>query len=126
MESKRQKQVSKHIQKELGDIFQKDFKSIFEGDFVTITDVKISPDLSVARVYLSFLKGNNRNEILENVNVNSKKIRGLFGNKNKNQLRIVPNFNFYIDDTAEYAQKIEALFADLHIPPAPPEEEEND
>ncbi|MGL4631586.1 MAG: 30S ribosome-binding factor RbfA [Leadbetterella sp.] len=118
MESKRQKQVSKLIQKELGDIFQRDLKSLFEGDFVTITDVKISPDLGIAKVYLSFLKGTKREEILENVRSNSKKIRGLFGDKNKHQLRIMPNFSFYIDDTAEYAQKIESLFANLHIPPA--------
>lgn len=118
MESKRQKQVGRLIQKDLGEIFQKDFKSLFAGNFVTITDVKLSPDLSVARVYLSFLKTDNREEILQNVKENTKKIRGIFGQKAKNQLRIIPNFSFYIDDTAEYAQKIEELFANIHIPPA--------
>ncbi|MCP9770851.1 30S ribosome-binding factor RbfA [Lacihabitans sp. LS3-19] len=118
MESKRQKQVGRLIQKDLGEIFQKDFKSLFAGNFVTITDVKLSPDLSVARVYLSFLKIDNREEILQNVKENTKKIRGIFGQKAKNQLRIIPNFSFYIDDTAEYAQKIEELFANIHIPPA--------
>ena len=118
MESKRQKEVGKLIQKDLGDIFLRDIKSIFEDDFVTITDVKVSPDLSIAKVYLSFLKGEKRNEILESIRENSKKIRGLFGNKAKNQLRIIPTFQFYIDDTAEYAQKIEQLFANIHIPPA--------
>lgn len=123
MESKRQKQVSKLIQKELSDIFQKDFKSMFENDFVTITEVKISPDLSIARIYLSFLKGNKKEIIVENINENAKKIRGIFGQRNKSQLRIMPIFNFFVDDTAEYAQKVEALFANLHIPPAPAEEE---
>ena len=118
MESKRQKQVAKLIQRDLGELFQRDFKSLFDGDFVTITDVKLSPDLSVARVYLSFLKAKNREEILQNIKENTKKIRGLFGNKAKNQLRIIPNFTFFIDDTAEYAQKIEELFANIHIPPA--------
>ena len=118
MESKRQKQVAKLIQRDLGELFQRDFKSLFDGDFVTITDVKLSPDLSVARVYLSFLKAKNREEILQNIKENTKKIRVLFGNKAKNQLRIIPNFTFFIDDTAEYAQKIEELFANIHIPPA--------
>jgi ribosome-binding factor A len=117
MESKRQKQVGRLIQKDLGEIFQKDFKSLFAGNFVTITDVKLSPDLSVARVYLSFLKIDNREEILQNIKENTKKVRGIFGQKAKNQLRIIPNFSFYIDDTAEYAQKIEALFLNIHIPP---------
>ncbi|MBK9933008.1 MAG: 30S ribosome-binding factor RbfA [Cytophagaceae bacterium] len=118
MESKRQKQVGKLIQKDLGDIFLRDIKAIFEDDFVTITEVKVSPDLSIAKVYLSFLKGQKREQILESIRENSKKIRGLFGNKAKNQLRIIPTFRFYIDDTAEYAQKIEELFANIHIPPA--------
>ena len=96
----------------------RDIKAIFEDDFVTITEVKVSPDLSIAKVYLSFLKGQKREQILESIRENSKKIRGLFGNKAKNQLRIIPTFQFYIDDTAEYAQKIEELFANIHIPPA--------
>jgi ribosome-binding factor A len=125
MESKRQKQVAKQIQKDLGEIFQRDLKSMFEGAFATITDVKVSPDLSIARVYLSFLNAKDRESILQNVKENTKKIRGLFGNKAKSQLRIIPNFNFFIDDTAEYAQKIESLFANLHIPPAEEEEASN-
>ena len=55
MESKRQRQVAKQIQKDLGEIFQKDLKQLFNGAFVTITDVKTTPDLAIARVYLSFL-----------------------------------------------------------------------
>lgn len=123
MESKRQRQVGRLIQKDLGEIFQKEFKSIFTGNFVTITDVKVSPDLSVAKVYLSFLKDANRESILQEIKENTKKVRGLFGAKAGKQLRIIPNFSFYIDDTAEYAQKIEELFANIHIPPAEEEKE---
>ena len=118
MESKRQRQVSRLIQKDLGDIFQREFKGLFSGNFVTITDVKISPDLSVAKVYLSFLKTHNREEILDEIRENTRKIRGLFGAKAGKQLRIIPNFSFFMDDTAEYAQKMEELFANIHIPPA--------
>lgn len=125
MESKRQKQVSKQIEKDLGEIFHRDFKSLFDGAFVTITDVKMTPDLSIGKVYLSFLKAKDREAILQSIRENTKKIRGIFGNKAKSQLRIIPNFQFYIDDTAEYAQKIEDLFANLVIPPAPEEDEED-
>lgn len=123
MESKRQRQVGRLIQKDLGDIFQREFRGLFAGNFVTITDVKVSPDLSVAKVYLSFLKIHNREAILDEIRENTKKIRGLFGAMAGKQLRIIPNFSFFIDDTAEYAQKIEQLFANIHIPPA---EEEQD
>lgn len=122
MESKRQKQVGRLIQKDLGDIFQKEFRSLFSGNFVTITDVKVSPDLSVAKVYLSFLKTENRESLLQEIRENTKKIRGEFGAKAGKQLRIIPHFSFFIDDTAEYAQKIEELFANIHIPPAEEEE----
>jgi ribosome-binding factor A len=90
---------------------------LFDGAFATITDVKLSADLSMARIYLSFLNAKNPAEILQNVKENTKKIRGLFGNKAKSQLRIIPNFQFFIDDTAAYAQQIESLFANLYIPP---------
>lgn len=122
MESKRQRQVGKLIQKDLGEIFQREFKTLFSGNFVTITDVKVSPDLSLAKVYLSFLKDHNSKEIIQEIIENTKKIRGLFGAKAGKQLRIIPNFSFFIDDTAAYAQKIEELFANIHIPPASEEE----
>ncbi len=123
MESKRQKQVARLIRKDLGEIFQREFRSLFAGNFVTITDVKVSPDLSVAKVYLSFLKNHNRESLLEEIKEQTKKIRGMFGMKAGKQLRIIPHFSFFIDDTAEYAQKIEELFANIHIPPAEEEED---
>lgn len=117
-ENKRQKQIGRMIQKDLGEIFRKDLKSVLGNAFVTITDVKISPDLSIARVYLSFMMVSDKEALLELIRENTKKVRGLFGNKAKNQLRIVPDFQFYIDDTAEYAQKMNELFSKLDIPPA--------
>lgn len=117
MENKRQKQVAKLIQKELGEIFLRDFKTTFDGAFVTITDVKMTPDLGIARVYLSFLLTNDKESILQLIKENTKKIRSIFGDKVRHQFRVIPSFQFYIDDTAEYAQKIEKLFADLYIPP---------
>ncbi len=124
-ENKRQKQVARQIHKDLSDIFQKDLKTVFDGAFVTITDVKVSPDLSLARVYLSFMLTNDKEGVLEKIKENNKKIRALFGNKTRHQFRIIPNFHYFIDDTAEYAQKIEELFANINIPPASENEEDD-
>ena len=124
MESKRQRQVAKQIQKDLGEIFQKDLKQLFNGVFVTITDVKTTPDLAIARVYLSFLLAKDREGVLQIIRENTKVIRNLLGERVRHQLRIVPNLQFFIDDTAEYAQKMDALFAGIVIPPAPIEDEE--
>lgn len=117
-ENKRQKQIGRLIQKDLGEIFQKDLKQVLGSAFVTITDVKVTADLGIARVYLSFLMVNDKEALLETIRENTKKIRGLFGNRARNQLRIVPDFQFYLDDTAEYAQKMNELFSKLDIPPA--------
>jgi ribosome-binding factor A len=118
MESKRQKQVGKQIQKDLSEIFQRDLKSLFGDAFVTITDVKVTPDMGIARVYLSVLLSKEPAEILQLVRENTTSIRGKLGHRVRHQFRIIPELNFYLDDTAEYAQKIEDLFANLHIPPA--------
>jgi ribosome-binding factor A len=115
-ESKRQRQIAKQVQKDLGEIFQKELRSVMGQTFVTITDVKVTPDLAIARVYLSFLMVEDKEELLQKIRENTKMIRLHFGQKARHQLRIVPDFQFYIDDTAEYAQKIEGLFAGLEIP----------
>jgi ribosome-binding factor A len=118
MESKRQRQVAKQIQKDLGEIFQREMKQMFDGAFVTITDVKTTPDLAIARVYMSFLLSKDKEGLLTLIRENSKVIRNHLGERVRHQLRIVPSLQFYIDDTAEYAQKMDALFANIVIPPA--------
>lgn len=118
MESKRQRQVAKQIQKDLGEIFQREMKQIFDGAFVTITDVKTTPDLAIARVYMSFLLTKDKEGLLELIKDNGKAIRNYLGERVRHQLRIVPSLQFFIDDTAEYAQKMDALFANIVIPPA--------
>lgn len=126
MESKRQRQVAKQIQKDLGEIFQREMKQVFDKAFVTITDVKTTPDLSIARVYLSVLLSKDKEGLLEDIREHTKIIRNHLAARVRHQLRIVPDLQFYLDDTAEYAQKIENLFADIVIPPAPVEEDEEE
>jgi len=125
MESKRQQKVGRQIQKDLGEIFQKDAQHLTSGAFVTITAVRVTPDLSIARAYLSFLPDKNKAMLLETIRENTRFIRQKLAERVRHQLRIVPHLQFYIDDTAEYAAKMDQLFADLVIPPAQPDEEED-
>ena len=124
MESKRQQKVGRQIQKDLGEIFQQDAKHLVNGSFVTITAVRVSPDLGIARAYLSFLPDKNKSILLETIKENTKFIRQKLAERVRHQLRIVPHLQFYIDDTAEYAAKMDLLIADLVIPPAQPDHEE--
>ncbi|MFT4733974.1 MAG: ribosome-binding factor A [Algoriphagus sp.] len=116
MENKRQKQIAKQIQKDLGEIFQKDLKAVIGKAFVTITDVQTTPDLAIARIYLSFMMVDDKDALLEKIKDQGKKIRGLFGTRVRNQFRIVPSFQYYIDETAQEAQKMDDLIASLDIP----------
>jgi ribosome-binding factor A len=129
-ESQRQQKYSKMLQKDLGDIFQKDARSIFGKAFITVTNVKVSPDLGVARVYLSFMLVDNKKAMLESVNEHKKEIRKILGNRIGKQVRVIPELAFILDDSAEYASKMDALISSLDIPPADEskkdsEEEEN-
>ncbi|GHB81137.1 30S ribosome-binding factor RbfA [Persicitalea jodogahamensis] len=122
MESKRQQKVGRQIQKDLGDIFQKEAQHLINGSLVTVTGVRMTPDLGIARAYLSFLPEKNKSVVFESILENTKFIRQKLGERVRHQLRIVPDLEFYLDDTAEYAAKMDALFADIVIPPAEDED----
>lgn len=124
MESKRQQKVARQLQKDLSEIFQREVPHLFNGAFITVTSVRVSPDLSVARVYLSFLATKNKEMLLETIREHSRTLRQHLGERVRHQLRIVPDLTYFIDDTAEYAEKMDKLFAGLDIPPAPEEDEE--
>lgn len=124
MESKRQQKVARQLQKDLSEIFQREVPHLFNQAFITVTSVRVSPDLSVARVYLSFLATKNKEMLLETIRENSRTLRQHLGERVRHQLRIVPDLTYFLDDTAEYAEKMDKLFAGLHIPPAPEEEED--
>ena len=126
MESKRQQKVARQLQKDLSEIFQREVPHLFNGAFITVTSVKISPDLSVARVYLSFLATKNKEMLLETIQQKSKVLRQHLGDRVRHQLRIVPDVSFFLDDTVEYADKMDKLFQGIDIPPAPAEDEDDE
>jgi ribosome-binding factor A len=118
MESKRQQKFARLIQKELGDMFQADVKGLFNGAFITVTTVRVSPDLSIAKVYMSFLNSKDKQGLLEDIKEKNKIIRSDLAKRIGKQVRIIPELQFYLDDTAEYASKIESIFSNIEIPPA--------
>ncbi|CAN5748212.1 30S ribosome-binding factor RbfA [soil metagenome] len=126
MESKRQQKFAKLIQKELAEIFQREVSHLFNGAYVSVGTVRVSPDLGVARVYLSLLLAHNGKEQIEEIRSNTKTIRHHLAQRIKNQVRSIPELVFYLDDSAEYAARMDKIISDLAIPPAPADEEEAD
>jgi ribosome-binding factor A len=117
-ESKRQQKFARLILKDLGEILQQDKKDILGGAFITVADVMMSPDLSIAKVYLSMLMIQDREGLLAKINDRKSEIRKALGNKIGKQVRIVPNLLFYIDDIPENASRIDKIIGDLDIPAA--------
>ena len=116
MESQRQLKVGKMLQKELSDMFQKELKPMLEGAFITISEVKMSPDLGIATVYLSLTFVKKPQELLYRIDENLKGIRQKLGQRIRHQVRIIPELRFFKDEVPEYADKIEKLLKDLNIP----------
>src|SRR5665647_302692 len=112
-EGKRQKQVAIEIAKELNDIFLKMGLTMFEGGMISISSVKITPDLFEARVYLSFFQVKDPEAVLEKFKERNSEIRGELGRRMRYQLRSIPQLTFYMDDTLDYVFKIEKLLEDI-------------
>jgi len=115
----RQNKFSRLIQKELSDIFQRDKKGILDNTFVTVTDVRVSPDLSAAKVYISMMLAKDKQATFNNINSRKKEIRRELGEKIGKQVRIVPEIIFFIDEVEENALRMDALIKSLNIPPDP-------
>ena len=108
-EGKRQKQVAGVILHELNDIFLRMGLNMQDGGMVSISSVKITPDLFEARVYLSFFQVKNADALLTKIQEKNKEIRKELGNRVRHQLRSIPEITFYIDDTLDYVFRIEEL-----------------
>ena len=108
METTRQQKIARLIQKELGDIFQKQTQAT-HGVLVSVSAVRISPDLSIAKGYLSSFPSERAQEILNNINANARQIRYDLGKRVRFQLRIIPELKFFIDDSLDYLDHIDEL-----------------
>ena len=108
METTRQNKIARLIQKELSDIFLLQTKAM-HGVLVSVSVVRISPDMRYARVYLSVFPSERSEEIVKNINDNMKSIRFELGNRVRHQLRIIPELKFFVDDSLDYAAHIDEL-----------------
>ena len=109
MESIRQNKIARLLQKELAEIFQKESKNLFTGKLITVTVVRVTPDLSLAKVYLSIFPFKENDDSFSIVNQSVKTIRNSLGKKIRHQLRIVPELAFYQDDSLDYIENISKL-----------------
>jgi ribosome-binding factor A len=109
MEKTRQNKISRLLQKDLAEIFQREARDLMHGIMLSVTKVRISPDLSVARVYLSVFPSEKGKDVLFEIKQQQSRIRGLLGQRVGKQLRIVPQLDFFIDDSLDYIENIDRL-----------------
>ena len=117
MESKRQLKFSKMIQKDLGDIFHHEVTDIIGKAFITVTQVRMSPDLGVAKIYLSMMMVDNQQELIDHIIDRKGYIRKLLSNRIGKKVRVIPDLMFFLDDSMEYSANIERILKNLNIPP---------
>ena len=108
MQETRQNKIARLLQKELSLIFQQQTRAT-HGVMISVTRTKISPDLSICTAYLSVFPSEKGEEILSNINANSKQIRYELGTHVRNQMRIIPELRFFIDDSLDYIEHIDEL-----------------
>lgn len=109
MDSIRQNKVSRLIQKDLSDMFQYECKEYAAGAMLSITTVRVSPDLSYAKIYVSIFPSNLTEPVMKSLDENNKNIRFLLGKKIGKQMRIIPELRFFQDDSLDYIEKIDEL-----------------
>lgn len=120
MDSTRQNKVARLIQKELSEMFLVQTRQA-HGVMVSVSQCRISPDMSVCRVYLSVFPSERAEEIVGNINSNAKQVRYELGTRVRHQLRIIPELKFFVDDSLDYAEHIDELLQPH--PQTPPEGE---
>ncbi|MFC2175877.1 30S ribosome-binding factor RbfA [Bacteroidota bacterium] len=111
-ESTRQKKVGRLLQRELGTYFQQHTSDYAKGGMITVTAVRVSPDLSIAKTYLSVFAVADKQAIVDSVREQSWQVRKFLGGQVRNQLRIVPELMFYLDDSLDVIERIDDLLKD--------------
>ncbi|WP_343669190.1 30S ribosome-binding factor RbfA [Chitinophaga sp.] len=113
-ESKRQKQIGQLLQKELSDIFQRIGFNVIEGGMISISAVRVTPDLLEARVYLSMFQIKDNHEMINRIKEQMGVIKRELGNRVGKQLRRIPEITLFLDDTLDYVFKMEELFKKIN------------
>ena len=109
MDSIRQNKVSRLIQRDLSEMFQHECKEFAIGAMLSITAVRVSPDLSYAKIYVSIFPSDRGKAVMKSLDAHNKTIRFILGKKVGKQMRIVPELRFFVDDSLDYIDKIDEL-----------------
>ena len=109
METTRQQKIARQIQKDLGEMFSRELAALVKGSMVTVTEVRMSPDLEYARVWVSVFPFEGHAGVMASLESNNWLIRKTLGAKIRNQMRVVPELTFVLDDSFEYIEKIDSL-----------------
>ncbi len=113
MESKRQKQIARLIQRSLSQVFRTELATLFGKALITISNVYITPDLSIARVYISIFNTDNADELINMLSSNTKQIRYALGKQIRHQVRKIPDLEFFMDDSLDNVFELEKIFKEL-------------
>ncbi|MBQ8099690.1 MAG: 30S ribosome-binding factor RbfA [Paludibacteraceae bacterium] len=108
METTRQQKIARLIQKDLSDIFLA-YTRTLHGVLISVSEVRVSPDLSIAHAYLSIFPTARQQEVMQHIEQEHGKIRGEMGNRERHQLRIIPELNFHLDETIDRMERIDEL-----------------
>jgi ribosome-binding factor A len=113
-EGKRQRQVAGAIQEEMNDIFRRLNLAMLDGGMVSISSVKVTPDLLEARIYISLFQVKDQKAVMKTIETRAWEIKKELADKMKHQLRRIPVLHFYLDDTLDYVFKMEEIFKKIN------------
>ncbi|MBQ7279188.1 MAG: 30S ribosome-binding factor RbfA [Bacteroidales bacterium] len=111
MQTTRQNKISRLIQQDMGEIFLKEMKPVMGQSMITVTGVRITPDLSIARIHVSIfpIGGVSKEQVMALIKENAADLRRRLGMREGKQLRIIPHLEFFLDDSLDYIENIEKL-----------------
>jgi ribosome-binding factor A len=113
-EGKRQRQIAGALQEQFSEIFRRLNLSMIDGGMVSISSVKVTPDLLEARVYISLFQVKNASNVMKIIESRAWEIKKELADKMKHQLRRIPVIHFYNDDTLDYVFKMEQVFKEIN------------
>ena len=109
MENTRQQKIAKQIQRDIAEILQHDHSTMLRGVLVTVTTVRVSVDLAYAKIYVSIFPFDKAQSTLVVIEQQNKLIRGALGRRMRHQVKVIPELQFFVDDSLEYIENIDSL-----------------
>ena len=111
METKRQQKIARLLQKELSEIFLLEAKNVMPGILISVSEVRVSPDLSIAKAYLSIFPANVAEQVMELIEKQNRTFRHELASRTRHQLRKVPELSFFVDESLDYLENIDKLLS---------------